>query len=323
MNKADLREAFRTHKIVVLGGGFSSERSVSTRSAKGVFESLVRLGYDVDLRDPLEASFSLSDCPIVFNMLHGRYGEDGAIQSYMDWLGIVYTGSSVAASQLSMNKIKTKWLLRDLGLPTAAFCVGMTSTVPEHNLSFPLILKPIDEGSSVGVELIDSPEELELRVQHHHQRYGVYMLEQFIEGKEITVGILVSESGEIETLPILELRSENRFYDYEAKYIVGKTRFILPAELEESVARNCQALGRQVFFEMGCTGFGRVDMMVCPQNGPFILEVNTLPGMTETSDLPAQAKHKGLSYDQLVEAILWSAYPKFVERNTVRPRRLG
>lgn len=308
-----LRSTFRNQKIVVLGGGFSRERDISLRSASGVFQALTSLGYDAELRDPASSHFGLSDRPFVFNMLHGRYGEDGVIQSYMDQLGVIYTGSSVRASLMAMNKIKTKWMLKNLDMPTPDFCVGVSRDVPDHDLSFPIVLKPIDEGSSVGVEVLDTKAELKSRVSHHYEVYGTYMLESFIEGSEITVSILESESeGRIE-LPILELRPKNRFYDYESKYTPGMTEFIIPAELPSMISNRCQSLGYQFFKAMGCVGFGRVDMIVSPTEGPLILEMNTVPGMTATSDLPAQAEQAGISYSQLVDTIFWGAYPRFVQ----------
>lgn len=311
VSKTTKIDHLKAQKIAVLGGGFSRERDVSLRSAQRVLAALTALGYTAELRDPADVQFTLADLPVVFNMLHGRYGEDGTIQSYMDSLPLAYTGSSIAASQLSMNKVMTKWLLRDLGLPTASFCVGVTASVPEHSLSFPVIIKPIDEGSSVGVEIVDTAEQLVDRVRHHHAMYGAYMLESFVEGQEVTVGILENESEPV-SLPILELRPHNRFYDYEAKYTPGKTDFILPAELSDAVSEQCRSLGYKFFKALGCSGFGRVDMIVSKTEGPFILEANTLPGMTETSDLPAQVEHEGLSYESLVESILLSAYPRLM-----------
>ena len=295
----------KSKKIGVLCGGVSRERTVSLRSGKNVYSALVRLGYNAVMVDVAHEDVGSCGLDVAFNVLHGQYGEDGTMQAYLEALGIPYTGSRVGASVLGINKFFSKQLMVREGIPTPAFWVITEAELPK-NIPFPLIAKPVSEGSSVGVAVVDFPEDFTRLVSPLLDLFSALLLEEFVTGQEITVGVLELESG-LKALPILELRPKNRIYDYEAKYTEGMTEFILPAELSADMTARCQALAIQVHELLGCRGMSRVDMIVHPERGPLVLELNSIPGMTDLSDLPAQAKEAGISFDQLVDIILQSA----------------
>lgn len=289
-------------RIGVLCGGISSERDVSIRSGKNVAAALTRLGYQVVMVDPAD-SMDFSSFDIAYIALHGFFGEDGCIQALLERNGKPYTGSGVATSVLSMNKLASKQLFVLRGIPTAAFRFFLQplSELPE-SFVYPVVVKPVSEGSSVGVSIVDDAEGLLKDTTALVKQYGGFLLEAYVTGKELTIGVI--ERPELTALPILELRPHNRFYDFDAKYSPGKTDFILPADISKTDTTLCQALAIKTYQAFGCKGMSRIDMILSPDLGPYVLEVNTLPGMTDTSDLPAQAKEAGLSFDLLVESIL-------------------
>ncbi|MFT5171646.1 MAG: D-alanine-D-alanine ligase [Candidatus Marinamargulisbacteria bacterium] len=299
----------KTKRIGVLLGGFSKEREVSLRSGQNVFEALVRLGCQVIKIDPAVENIVDFEIDLAVNMLHGSFGEDGTVQAYLDFLGIPYTGSGARASLLSMNKHLTKKIMIQENLPTAPFqrfsrYLQNWTEVPEWcGPDEKMVLKPIDQGSSIGVVLVEHPRQLGEALASLLDEYEYCLAEAFVSGKEVTVGILENEDGPY-ALPILELRSRNQFYDYQAKYTSGMTEFVLPATLSETETELCQSLAVKLHTVIGCKGLSRVDMIVDPVAGPKILEINTVPGMTELSDLPAQAKSAGMSFDLLVEQIV-------------------
>lgn len=312
-------------KIAVLCGGMSNEREVSLRSGKNCLAALHRLGYEnadfVDVTKDLASELRAKGTEVALMALHGKYGEDGAVQGMLELLGIPYTGSGVLASALAMSKPLTKKLLSASNIPYAP-----TIVVTEHDKErideilasigwLPVMLKPINEGSSVGVHKITEKSQIKQKLVETINEFGGALLEKFVKGQEITIGVLEEPASKrngkdpIWALPILELRPKSKagFYDYEAKYTKGMTEFILPAELSDEVTGVCQETAVATFKALNCSGYARVDMIVDSEGQPFVLEVNTLPGMTDTSDLPAMAEHIGISYDQLVERILLSA----------------
>ncbi len=301
-------EALRHKRIAVFNGGFSSEREVSFRSGKNVYDALKRLGYTVIRIDPAVEDFMETQFDVVFNCLHGTYGEDGSIQSLLDFYGIPYTGSGPQASMLGMNKVYAKMMMVSRKLPTPQYAVVTKQTYKDAVISvpFPWIIKPVDQGSSVGLLICDNRDDYLNNVGPLLDHYGCCLLEECIVGQEITVGVL-GQGDSAYALPILELRPKKRTYDYEAKYTHGMTDFILPANLSPELTDSCQQLAVTLHRLMGCKGMSRTDMMVDPKRGAFILEINTIPGMTDLSDLPAQAKTAGISFDALVEIILESA----------------
>ncbi len=297
----------KNKKIGVLNGGFSIEREVSLRSGARVYEALRCLGYRAVRIDPAQEDILTSQIDVALIMLHGKFGEDGAIQSFLDFHGIPYTGSGIRASIMGINKLLTKQILLKHRLPTAPFYPVYSINGNGHpNFSFPRVLKPLDQGSSLGVDIVDTPEEFENAQRRLITQFNCGLVEEYTPGKEVTVGVL-QKGASIFALPILQLKPKKRFYDYEAKYTKGLTEFILPAELSQEQTQQCQEIAKTLHQLTGCHGMSRVDMIVHPEKGPFILEINTIPGMTDLSDLPAQARHYGINYEELVEIILESA----------------
>jgi D-alanine-D-alanine ligase len=250
---------------------------------------------------------------VAFLALHGRYGEDGTIQGLLEIMGIPYTGSGVLASSLGMNKIAAKKVVRGSAVDTPDYCEIAADADPgeaarrvEAELGLPVMLKPVEEGSSLGVTKCPTGEELLDSLAQGLAEYGAMFAEKFVTGTEITVGVL-ERNGGLEALPILELVPKNEFYDFEAKYTEGMTEFILPARLDPPVYSAAQRMAVAAFQAIGCRGYARVDIMVDGEGTPWFVEVNTLPGMTNLSDLPAQAKAAGISYEELVETILLTA----------------
>ena len=295
-------------KIAVLCGGMSSEQEVSRRSGKNCYDALQRLGYkNAKLVEVTEnIANDLKGFDIAYNALHGKYGEDGCIQGLLELLKIPYTGCGVMASAVCMNKEYTKRILStcpDIPLIKSAF-VKKGEDVKEKtkDLKYPLITKPVSEGSSFGMTKVNTPDELEKAYQDAIKYNDDVLIEEYLVGICATVGILEGENGLFAT-EILELRPKNEWYDYEAKYTKGMTEFILPAELSEDMTKQVKEIAMKAFDIAGCKGVSRVDFLIV-NNIPYVLEINTSPGMTETSDLPAQANAMGINYDNLVQIIL-------------------
>jgi len=316
-DRDDLLRRIQPGPVAVIAGGWSREREVSLRSGRRVFASLKRQGFPVVLIDAdraLAHTLQQHRPTVAVLMLHGSPGEDGTIQGLLDVLGIPYTGSGVTASAVGMDKWLTKRLFQAEDLPTPPALLVRTGdlrpTLPERvavEVGFPVMLKPRREGSSFGVVPVDHPDALLPTLQPLVEEFGDMLVETYIQGREITVGVLGTGAGAF-ALPILELRPRTRrFYDYEAKYTPGATEFLLPAPLSDTLTRRIQDLAVRAHRLLGCRGMSRVDGMVRGEE-VFLLEVNTIPGMTETSDLPAQAEEAGISYDDLVLWILQSAF---------------
>jgi D-alanine-D-alanine ligase len=313
---SDLLDLYRGKKIGVLMGGASGEREVSLRSGKRVLESLLAQGYQavgIDVDRGIASRLVEEDICVAFVMLHGRHGEDGSIQGLLEQLAIPYTGSGVLASALSMDKVMSKKIFVMEGVPTPDYV-----EIPRHaelaqsvervteQFPFPVVVKPVGEGSSLGVIIADNVPALGAALEKDVREFGAVFVEQFIQGTSVTIGVLGIDQG-TRALPVLELIPRNRFYDYEAKYTPGLTEFICPARLKKEVYDLTQNYGLRAHQSLGCRGFSRVDVQVTSSGKPYVLEVNTVPGMTELSDLPAQAEAEGISYNQLVSEILRSA----------------
>ena len=305
-------------RIGVLMGGLSPEREVSLKSGQNVYEALVRLGYRAQafvLDHPDQIVPALAQLDIAFLCLHGGIGEDGTLQALLEILEIPYVGSGVLASALAMNKLHAKRIFVSQKLPTAPWLEYGEEPWPDWQervaaqIGFPCVVKPVREGSSVGVRIVRAREELIPACQATHAEFGAFFIEKFIPGKEITAGILRID-GEDRALPLIELRPHREFYDYIAKYTPGACDFIIPAELDAETTAHVQQLALHAHKALGCFGFSRVDLRVTPQNEPYLLEVNTLPGMTNTSDLPKAAAAMGIDFDELVERMLLTAIEK-------------
>ena len=276
------------------------------RSGKNVYTALKKLGYSAEMRDPENIDFANEPIDIVFIALHGPGYEDGKLQKKLEALNIPYTGCGILASEIGMNKFHTKQICKENNIPTPDFqkLRSPLKALP-NSFSYPVILKPIHEGSSIDVTIIDSEENLFCTTKALLQKYPEYLLETYIKGKELTVGIIETDNTHI--LPILELIPKNRFYDFEAKYTKGLTTFVLPANINKNNQQLTANYAHLLFKKANCYGHARIDFMLCPQKGPLVLEINTSPGLTSTSDLPAQALEYGWSFETLIETILQSA----------------
>ncbi len=302
-------------RIGVIMGGWSSEREISLRSGKNVYESLKRQGFNcvaIDIGKNFTWHIEQAKIDIAFIILHGKPGEDGTIQGFLELKGIPYTGSGVMASAVGMDKITSKRLFESVKIPTPRYVpifkdsdIKSCIRKAEKKFGYPMMLKPRYEGSSVGIELFRQPNSklLSSAIEKSRRKFGDIFLEEFIEGMIATVGIVGKR-----VLPILELVPQKQeFYDYKAKYTKGETDFIIPARLPKTVTKKIQVLALKSHQVVNCRGFSRIDLVVDKRNRPYFLEVNTLPGMTELSDLPAQAAAIGIDYDELVKQILLSA----------------
>lgn len=311
--KYEILQKFRGKRIGVLCGGTSGEREVSIRSGNKIFSALKKLGLDakiIIIEGDFVGEILKEKIDIAFVIFHGKPGEDGKVQGFLELLGIPYTGSGVLASACGMNKFISKKIFIASGIPTPpGIMIYKYEKLNERlkevkKLGFPVIVKPKDEGSSLGVEIVKDERSLKEVIEEKRKTYGDVLVEKYIKGKIVTTGILGTGKDAF-ALPVLELKPVRReFYDYFAKYTKGETEFIIPAELPKDVYKKLQEYSLMAHRVLECKGFSRVDAVVSEKNEIFILEVNTLPGMTELSDLPAEAKKAGLSYEDLVLFIL-------------------
>jgi D-alanine-D-alanine ligase len=295
-------------KVAVLLGGKSAEREVSLKSGAMVLKALRSRGVNALPFDPGERGLdALIDERFdrAFIALHGRFGEDGTVQGILEWLGIPYTGSGVLASALAMDKLRTKRLWAAEKLPTPGYEVlaaGTNFRIAARRLGVPLMVKPASEGSSIGMSKVRAAAKLEEAYALAAKYDAVVIAEQFIDGTELTGAVL----GE-EALPLIKLETPRDFYDYEAKYLADDTRYIVPCGLPAKKERELQELCLAAFRALGCRGWGRVDLMLNRRGRPFLLEVNTSPGMTDHSLVPMAARAVGLSYEDLCMRILEGA----------------
>lgn len=310
-------KSLKNKKIAVLCGGRSGEREVSLRSGKRVFDSLKQQGFDVqqfDLADDLITTLKQMKIDLVYIALHGRWGEDGSVQGLLEIANIPYTGSKVLASALAMNKLAAKKIFDASGIPTPRYVeinaftdIAAQAEKIKRTFPFPLVVKPVSEGSSLGVSIIKQEDDLPRTLEMTIKEYQDVFVEEFIKGREVTVGVIGVGDG-LQALPVLELVPRKDFYDFEAKYTSGLTEFILPARLTGPLYEKVRATALKAHLALGCYGVSRVDLIVSADHIPYVTEVNSIPGMTEQSDLPAEAAHAGISFDQLVVKILASAY---------------
>ena len=293
-------------KVVVLMGGHSAEREISLSSGAAVLQALQAAGIDAhgldtadrQLHDRLaEGGYSRA-----FIALHGRGGEDGVIQGLLESMGLPYTGSGVLGSALAMDKLRTKQVWQSAGLPTPGF--AMLSSVADMSrvqdgLQYPLMVKPAHEGSSIGITKVDDVDGLLPAWQQAARYDDCVIAEQWVDGMEYTAGILDDE-----VLPLICLETPNSFYDYAAKYQADTTRYLIPCGLAAGQERELQAMSRAAFAAVGATGWGRVDFMLDTDGQPWLIEVNTVPGLTDHSLVPMAASAAGIGFDRLVCRIL-------------------
>lgn len=311
------RAPARFGRIGVLMGGPSSEREISLKSGKAIFDSLKSLAMDVvaiDIKtDKREENIPLIlsqriDC--AFLALHGRFGEDGQVQQLMEELKIPYTGSGVSASQMAMDKISSHKIFEKNGLHVPGYTVVEKATYDQAlktqlRFQFPLVVKPATHGSSIGLSIVDDEASYASAIELAFSYDNRVIVEEYIAGRELTVGILDDKA-----LPVIEIIPKKRFFDYEAKYQPGMTEYIVPAQIDEEVARRVQADALIAHRMLGCFGCSRADIILNKDAIPYILEINTIPGFTQTSLLPKAAKLVGIDFSRLCLRLIELAYEK-------------
>ncbi len=291
----------RKLNITVMLGGPSAEREVSLRSGAAVAAALRSLGHQVFEIDPKNGEFVLPEkTDVVFLALHGTYGEDGTVQKRLDELGVPYTGCDADASRIAFDKVLTKQSCIETGVPTAKFVTvhSTTASLPE-NLSLPLVVKPSRQGSSVGLQFVERAEDWQNALAESLKFDSEVLVEEKIIGRETTVGIL---GGKV--LPVVEVRPKAGRYDYTNKYTAGNTEYFCPADFDAATTQRIQAAALGAFRAIGGRDYARVDVMVRADGLPVVLEVNTLPGMTETSLLPKAAAAAGMNYAELCQRMI-------------------
>jgi len=315
MSATDLKKEFG--KVGVLFGGRSAEREVSLMSGKGVLAALQSKGVDAHGFDTAErgiAELAAEKFDRVFIALHGRYGEDGTLQGVLEQLGVPYTGSGVMASSIGMDKVMTKRIWLSHGLPTPRFTVLDSKEATAEELAkvpgeygLPLMLKAPHEGSTIGISKVTSAAEMQSGFDLCAKYDDVVLAEEFITGRELTVPVL-GTGRNARALPIVEIVAPQGNYDYEHKYFSDDTQYLCPAPLDEALTKRIHAIAVRAFNAVGSSGWARVDFMLrASDNAPFLLEINTSPGMTGHSLVPMAAKAAGVSYEDLCVEILRSA----------------
>ena len=299
----------KQEKIAVLLGGTSAEREVSLNSGKAVLEALLNQGYDAHPIDPKEynvANLKKDGFHRVFNILHGRGGEDGTMQGLLEQIGLPYTGCGVMASALTMDKMRTKMLWKAFGLPVADMEVVTRQTFSDldpqvvvDKLGLPLMVKPSLEGSSVGLTKVKAMDELKSAVEYALKFDNTILIEEWLAGDELTVPVLDSQ-----VLPAIRIVPEGEFYDYNAKYISDNTQYFCPAGLTSEREQELAILVKRAYDVVGCRGWSRIDVMCDAKDDFRLVEVNTNPGMTSHSLFPKSAASVGISFEQLVVKIL-------------------
>lgn len=323
-------------KIILLVGGSSTERVISKRSSKSIYEALLNLGYQVFLIDPaygknqpdsvekffVEEDYSIvsernyietfnleifKHCDLVFIGLHGKWGEDGTVQALLDMKGIKYTGSKMLSSAVTMDKILSKILFDKFDIPTpkwisishSNFDIQEIKNKIKEKISYPVVVKPNDQGSTVGLSIVKDESQLNDALMIASNYSNKILIEEFIEGRELTVGIV----GET-VYPVLEIIPSHEIYDYECKYTSGMSQYIVPAEIDENISSQLKEISLKAFKALECEGYARLDYRLSKDNKFFLLEINTLPGMTSLSLLPKMAKSVNISFEELINQIV-------------------
>ena len=303
-------------RAAVICGGKSAERKISLKTGQAIYDALKGQGVDVIKLDPQNDEFYnnliTAEADVAFIALHGRYGEDGTIQGLLEMEGIPYTGSGVLASAMAINKIISKKIFRQEGILTPKFKVlnkgewesGSKVSIKKliDKFGLPIVVKPVLEGSSLGLSIVKKEEDLITAINEAFKYDTEVLIEEYIDGKEITVGILGNDEPMV--LPIIEIKPKEGVYNFEAKYTKGMTEFIIPAQLKDDLYNQARKMSYRAYQALKCSGMARVDLMVAEDDKPYVLEVNTIPGMTETSLLPQAAQAADISFEELVIKIL-------------------
>jgi D-alanine-D-alanine ligase len=295
----------KNKKIGVFMGGLSPERDISVVTGNSVIEALGRKGLNAL---PIKADHNIGETlrtnpiDVAFIALHGTFGEDGCIQGLLEYYKIPYTGSGVIGSALAYDKLKSKEIFKHNDIPTADYEVLYKVEQKKRSLDLPVVVKPTNQGSSLGISIVKEESEWEPALETAFSYSEEIIIEEFIEGKLLAIGMHGNNS-----MPIVHISPKSGFYDYEAKYSAGKTEYVCPAEIGHEEAERCQQTAKKVFEVLRGRGFPRVDVILDKEGNPQVLEMNTIPGMTPTSLLPMAAKEMGLEFDELVIEILKTA----------------
>jgi len=302
--------------IGVICGGISSEREISLKTGEGIFNALINMGYNAKLIDFKGDNISVfNEIDIAFMALHGKYGEDGSVQGVLELFKIPYTGSGILASSLAIDKIFSKKIFVFEKIPTPEYIelildnkinsnalnIKLLQDEINENIKYPVIIKPSREGSTIGITIVNNDYELESAINFAKIYDNRILIEKYISGRLLTVSIIGDEPI---ALPIIEIKPKSGFYDFKSKYTVGLTQYIVPAKLDYELELEIKKLSLKVHSSIGCYGVSRVDLILDEKNNPYILEINTMPGMTETSLVPKAAAAVGISFEKLVEIIL-------------------
>jgi D-alanine-D-alanine ligase len=303
-------QSFKKRRTAVLMGGLSREREISLKTGKAILKALKAKGYEAH---PIDVGYDIAETLMkekiecAFVALHGRFGEDGTIQGMLELMRIPYTGSGVLASALALHKIMAKRVFHYEKIPTPFFEVFYRSQLGKDSprdtsLPLPVVVKPAREGSTIGVSIVREEEELPSALKRAGKYDEEILVEEYMTGKEITVGIL----DEL-PLPIIEIVPRSGFYDYHSKYTKGETEYVVPARVPREKYLSAQEVSLKAYRALGCCGCVRVDLMTDEQDNPYVVDVNTMPGMTETSLVPKAASYAGIGFDELAERILLGA----------------
>jgi len=298
------KETLKAQRIGVLMGGNSSEREISLKSGKAVLQGLKRCGYNataIDVAPDLATKLKRKHIGTAFIALHGRWGEDGSVQGLLEIMGIPYTGPGVLGSAMAMDKVVMKMMFESMGIPSPAYTMAEEGDTVHFPL--PFVVKPANEGSSIGVSIVKKQREVKPAIGKARKYDRKVMIERYIEGDEITVSIV---NGEV--LPVVQVKPPSGFYDFEAKYkyTKGMTEYIVPAKIDKNIAKKASAIALEVYNAFELAGCARIDMLV-DDDLPKVIDINTSPGMTETSLVPKAWGNLGRTFDELVETILMEA----------------
>ncbi len=307
----NIKDSFKIRKIGVLMGGISAEREISLQTGSSILDALLRKGYNavaIDVNMDIAKTLQQSGIDTAYIALHGILGEDGAIQGLLEISRIPYTGSGLLSSAISMNKNVSKQIFNYHGLPTPSFQVfksteeEISSIKSQINISLPFVVKPSEEGSTIGISIVKKEDEVSNALSAALKCNSEIIIEKFIKGKELTAAIINGKP-----LPLIEIVPKSGFYDYQSKYTSGSTKYIVAPTMEKELETKIQELALKAYHALNCCGAARVDIILDEEKTPSILEINTIPGMTENSLLPKAAKNAGISFDELVEEILFAA----------------
>lgn len=301
-------DRIKEKRIGVLMGGTSSEREISLKTGSLIASSLMKKGYEVrtiDASTDLPSQLLKEKVEVAYIALHGKYGEDGCVQGLLEVMNIPYTGSGVTASVICMDKALSKKIFEYHGIPTPKYYIYKRETKDIPPIRYPVVIKPCHEGSTIGVSIVEKDTEVTEAINRALQYDNTIIIEEYIEGREITASILGDKP-----LPLVEIIPVKGFYDYTSKTTKGMAEYIVPAKVSSFLAKKIQAIALEAHRATGCHYVSRVDFRVDRGENPHVLEINTIPGMTETSLLPLAAGKAGITYDELVESILVSAFTK-------------